>query len=123
MCSVSRALYVSTHRENWMIYAMNLYDIREGKEDTYREYMKRSVELMDGIDAEPVAAGHNPLKAMTGAPRGHFVVMKFGSMSDFDRLMDRQEENGINQLREESTTNYIWTLYEDWDIGSWLYSE
>tara|TARA_R110002073_G_scaffold216905_1_gene377088 strand:- start:324 stop:644 length:321 start_codon:yes stop_codon:yes gene_type:complete len=106
-----------------MIYAMNLYDIREGKEDTYREYMQRSVEVMAGIDVEPVASGHKPLKTMTGKSRGHFAVMKFGSMSDFDTLMERQEQNGINQLREESTTNYIWTLYEDWDIGAWLYSE
>jgi hypothetical protein len=53
-----------------MIFAMNLYDIVDGKEHMYKEYMKQSVELMDGIDAEPVAAGHNPRKELSGDTRG-----------------------------------------------------
>ena len=106
-----------------MIYAMNLYDIIDAKEEMYKEYMRQSVELMDGIDAEPVAAGHNPLKELVGDARGHFVIMKFGSMSDFDTLMERQEAGDVNKLREEATENYIWTMYDEWDIGSWLYSD
>lgn len=105
-----------------MIFAMNLYDIVEGKEDIYKEYMKQSVELMEGIDAEPVAAGHNPRKELSGETREHFVIMKFGSMKDFDSLMERQEANEVNKLREVSTENYIWTMYDEWDLGSWLYS-
>ena len=105
-----------------MIYAMNLYDIVEDKEEMYKEYMKRTVELMDGIDAEPVAAGHNPRKELSGETRGHFAIMKFGSMKDFDTLIERQEANGVDKLREASTEKYIWTMYEEWDIGSWLYS-
>lgn len=105
-----------------MIYAMNLYDLVEGKEDIYKEYMKRTVDLMDGIDAEPVAAGHNPRKELKGETRGHFAIMKFGSMKDFDTLMERQVANDIDKLREASTENYIWTMYEEWDIGTWLYS-
>jgi len=105
-----------------MIFAMNLYDIVEGKEELYKEYMKQSIELMDGIDAEPVAAGHNPRKALSGKARGHFVIMKFGSMQDFDTLMERQEANEVNTLREASAENYIWTMYDEWDLGSWLYS-
>jgi uncharacterized protein (DUF1330 family) len=106
-----------------MIFAMNLYDIVDGKEHIYKEYMKQSVELMDGIDAEPVAAGHNPRKELSGNTRGHFVIMKFGSMKDFDALMARQEASNVNKLREEATENYIWTMYDEWDIGAWLYSE
>lgn len=106
-----------------MIYAMNLYDIRKDKEDVYKQYMTRSIELMNGISVEQVASGHNPSKSLCGESRQHFVVMKFGSMDEFELLMRRQEESGVNLLREESTTNYIWTLYDNWDIGSWLYSE
>jgi hypothetical protein len=50
------------------------------------------------------------------------VIMKFSSMKGFDMLMERQEANDANKLREASTKNYIWTMYEDWDIGTWLYS-
>jgi hypothetical protein len=49
--------------------------------------------------------------------------MKFGSMKDFDALMARQEASDVNKLREEATENYIWTMYDEWDIGTWLYSE
>tara|TARA_B100001540_G_scaffold12936_1_gene11374 strand:- start:2001 stop:2321 length:321 start_codon:yes stop_codon:yes gene_type:complete len=105
-----------------MIYAMNLYDIRKGKEEIYKQYMTKSIELMDGISAELIASGHNPSKSLSGESRQHFVIMKFESMNEFEHLMSRQEESGVNLLREESTTNYIWTLYDEWDIGSWLYS-
>ncbi len=106
-----------------MIFALNLYDIIEGKEDVYKEYMKQSIELMDGIDAEPVAAGHKPCKELSGNTRQHFVVMKFGSMNDFETLMERQQASDVNKLREDATENYIWTMYEEWDMGTWLYSE
>lgn len=105
-----------------MVYAMNLYDIRAGKEDVYKEYMKRSAEVAVGIDAEPLIAGHSPLQTMVGKQRSHFAVVRFACKSDFEKLMDRHRETGINLLREEATENYIWTLYEDWDIGAWLKS-
>lgn len=106
-----------------MIYAMNLYDLVEGKEEMYREYMQRTAELMEGLDITPVAAGHNPRRSMSGEARGHFVIMKFGSMEDFEQMISRQDAESIGSLREESTENYIWTLYDEWDIGSWLFAE
>lgn len=104
-----------------MIYAMNLYDIIDDKEEMYKEYLKQSIELLEGIDAEPVVAGEKPLDSLYGQARQHFLIMKFGSKKDFDLLMQRQEEQQINELREQSTSNYIWTLYEEWDVGHWLY--
>ncbi len=106
-----------------MIYAMNLYDLKAGMEDTYREYMMKTAEIIADLDAEPVASGHKPIKTMTGEPRSHFVIIKFGSLDVFDAMIERQNEKAINRLREAATENYIWTLYEDWDIASWLFPE
>ena len=103
-----------------MIYVLNLYDIVDGKEETYKEYVRQSVLLMDGIEVEPVVACHKPLKEMSGNSRGHMIIARFGSMKDFDFFMERQEDKNIQNLREESTENYIWTMYEEWDLGAWL---
>lgn len=105
------------------VYALNLYDIIAGKEDTYREYMLQSATLMEGIDAEPVLACHNPVKAISGNTRKHMVVMKFASLQDFETLMSRQEEQSIGALRESSTSNYLWTIYEEWDVAAWLFPD
>ena len=106
-----------------MIYAMNLYDLIPGKEDSYREYMLKTAEIIADLDAEPVASGHKPIKTMTGEPRSHFVIIKFANLQVFETMIERQNAKAINLLREEATENYIWTLYEDWDIASWLFPD
>ena len=35
-------------------------------------------------------------------------------------FLDEAERQNIHSLRENSTTNYIWTLYEPWDIRKWV---
>ena len=38
-----------TWRTRWqVIYALNLYDIIEGKQDTYREYLRAPAPLLNG---------------------------------------------------------------------------
>jgi uncharacterized protein (DUF1330 family) len=103
-----------------MIYAMNLYDIIPGKEDMYREYVRRGSEFLAEIDAEQVAAGHHPGRGLKGKTRGHFVIMRFASIEEFDRAMAIMEEHDIHHLRENATENYIWTLFENWDMAAWL---
>ena len=106
-----------------MIYAMNLYDLKAGMEDTYREYMMKTAELIADLDAEPVVSGHQPIRTLAGEQRSHCVVIRFASREVFDTMIERQNQQGVNLLRERATENYIWTLYEDWDIASWLFPE
>jgi hypothetical protein len=103
-----------------MLYAVNLYDLVEGKENVYREYVRQTFPLTNGIDMEQIAAGCPPYNAIQGVARGHFIVIRFGSMDDFNTLMARQKANNVDKLREEATENYVWTLYQNWDIAHWL---
>ncbi|MCK9502888.1 MAG: DUF1330 domain-containing protein [Porticoccaceae bacterium] len=103
-----------------MIYAMNLYDLKEGKEEVYKEYLRRAIEVAGGGDMRPVAAGKLPIKTLNGQQRSNFIVMQFGSLEVFNTLMENAERADIHRLREEATDNYIWTLYENWDLASWI---
>lgn len=69
-----------------MIYALNLYDLVPGQEARYAEYQRRSAALI----AASVAA--------------------------FDRLHALLAEHDLHRLREVSTANYIWTLFEPWQL-------
>lgn len=99
-----------------MVYVINLFNIADGKENVYKEYVRKSVEITSDLDMERVASGNKLLKSMTGKPRSHFIVMKFGSINDFDQMVARQNKIGLDKMREESTEDYIWTVYENWDL-------
>ena len=38
----------------------------------------------------------------------------------FQEFLDAAETLNIHHLRENATKDYIWTLYEPWDIKSWV---
>ena len=48
------------------------------------------------------------------------IVVEFPSESVFQMFLDEGEQQGIHRLRENSTTDYIWTLYEPWDLRTWV---
>ncbi|GAB5380121.1 MAG: hypothetical protein Alis3KO_24300 [Aliiglaciecola sp.] len=103
-----------------MIYALNLYDIKEGKEAIYQQYVLKATAQLKGLDAKPVCSGTHPIRSLKGNTRQHMLVMGFGSEEDFDSFMQRLEANDLHSLRESSTENYIWTLFEHWDLKQWL---
>ena len=103
-----------------MVYALNTFDLVPGEEETYRQYMLQTAPLLADLDAKPVIAARNPLRSLHGETREFLLVMQFGSVADFETMLARQDEKEIGALRERATTNYIWTLYEEWDVGAWL---
>ncbi|MEM7411427.1 MAG: DUF1330 domain-containing protein [Myxococcota bacterium] len=106
-----------------MIYALNFFDLAPGAEDAYRRYMRETAPLLEGLDAQPVVAGHPPVRTLSGEGRQYLVVMRFGSLDDFETLMERQAEAGVGHLRERATRNYSWTVFREWDVASWLEAE
>jgi len=36
------------------------------------------------------------------------------------KILDEAEKENIHPLREQSTKDYIWTLYEHWNIREWV---
>ncbi|WJG09262.1 hypothetical protein [Aliiglaciecola sp. LCG003] len=103
-----------------MIYALNLYDIVEGEEDTYRQYVKLATQQLIDLDARPVCSGTNPVRSIKGNSRQHMLVMEFANQREFDRFMSRLKDQKLHMLRDTSTENHIWTLYENWNLKHWV---
>lgn len=99
-----------------MPYALNLFDIVPGQESTYREYLQGTYQQIQDLDAALVVAGHNPIRELRGEQRKNLMIVRFGTEADFATLMQRLQEKDLHRLREASTTNYIWTLFDDWDL-------
>ena len=48
------------------------------------------------------------------------IVVKFPSKEVFQEFLNEAEKQNIHRLRESSTKDYIWTLYEPWNIKAWV---
>jgi len=51
--------------------------------------------------------------------RQHFLLVQYpnqGAMDEFGRLTVEQD---ISKLRNEATRDYIWKLYQPWNLEEW----
>ena len=104
-----------------MPYALNLFNIIPGKEDQYRRYSVLAGKIIYGLGGRVIAAGHAPLRYLHGeVERRHMIVVEFPSEAVFQQFLDEAEKQGIHELREGATTDYVWTLFAQWDMRSWV---
>ena len=62
-----------------------------------------------------VSAGTGPLREMRGDTIRHqLIVVELRSLEVFERLLDVSENQNIHDVRENSTTDCVWTLYDAW---------
>jgi uncharacterized protein (DUF1330 family) len=106
-----------------MIYALNLFNLIPGKEDDYRDYSVRAGKIIYRLGGKVVSAGEGPLREMHGdRTRRQMIVVEFPSLEIFEQFIDEAETQNIHPLRENSTQDYIWTLYQPWDLRKWVNS-
>jgi uncharacterized protein (DUF1330 family) len=104
-----------------MIYALNLFNLIPGKENDYRDYSVKAGRIIFGLGGKVVSAGTGPLREMHGeTTRRQLIVVEFPSLEVFEQFIDEAENQNIHHLRENSTTDYIWTLYHPWDMKKWV---
>ena len=104
-----------------MIYALNVFNIIEGAEATYRQYSIKAGKIIYGLGGKVVSSGWNPIRNLHGEViRNYMIVVEFPSETVFQSFIEEAENQDIHSLRENSTTDYIWTLYEPWDIRDWV---
>jgi uncharacterized protein (DUF1330 family) len=104
-----------------MVYALNVFTLIAGKEDQYRDYSVRAGKIIYGYGGKVVACGHKPIRHMHGdVARRQFVVVEFPSEEIFQKMIDDMDRDNIHHLRETATQDYIWTLYEPWDLRAWV---
>ena len=106
-----------------MIYALNVFNLIPGKENDYRDYSVKAGKIIYGLGGKVVSAGAGPLREMHGdRRRGRMIVVEFPSIEVFEQFIDEAQTQNIHPLRENSTSDYIWTLYEPWDLKKWVNS-
>ena len=106
-----------------MIYALNVFNLIPGKENDYRDYSVKAGRIIYGLGGKVVSAGFGPLREMHGdRTRGRMIVVEFPTIEVFEQFIDEAETQNIHPLRENSTSDYIWTLYEPWDLKNWVNS-
>jgi uncharacterized protein (DUF1330 family) len=106
-----------------MIYALNVFNLIPGREDDYRDYSAKAGRIIFGLGGRVVSAGSGPLREMHGdITRRQMIVVEFPSIEVFEQFIDEAETQNIHPLREDSTSDYIWTLYEPWDLKKWVNS-
>ena len=104
-----------------MIYALNVFNLIPGREDDYRDYSVRAGKIIRRLGGTVVSAGSGPLRELHGdRTRRQMIVVEFPSVEVFEQFIDEAETQNIHHLRENSTTDYIWTLYESWDVKKWV---
>ena len=106
-----------------MIYALNVFNLLPGKENDYREYSVKAGRIIYGLGGRVVNSGNGVLREMHGdRTRRQMIVVEFPSLEVFEQFIDEAENQNIHPLREDSTADYIWTLYEPWDMKKWVNS-
>ena len=104
-----------------MIYALNLFNLVHGKEDLYRDYSVKAGKIIYGLGGRVVSSGYKPIRYLKGdVNREQFIIVEFPSEEVFEQFHSEAEQRGIHRLREESTSDYIWTLFEPWDLREWV---
>jgi pimeloyl-ACP methyl ester carboxylesterase len=104
-----------------MLYALNLFNFVPGKEDQYRRYSVLAGKIIYGLGGRVIAAGHTPLRYLHGdVERRQMIVVEFPSEEAFRKFLDEGEREQIHELREGATCDYIWTLFEYWDMRAWV---
>lgn len=104
-----------------MIYALNVFNFVPGKEAEYADYSVKAGRIIYGLGGRVVASGHKPLRALqTDRQREQFIVVEFPSPEAFAAFHEEAERQDIHRLREGATTDYIWVLFEPWDLRQWV---
>jgi len=104
-----------------MIYALNVFNLKPENEEDYKKYSIKAGKIIYSKDGKVVSSGWKPIRNIHGdIKREYMVVVEFPNEKIFQEFLDEAEKENIHPLREESTKDYIWTLYEHWNIREWV---
>ena len=104
-----------------MPYALNVFNLLPGRENEYRDYSVKAGKIIYGKGGRVVASGWNPIRNIHGdVERRYMIIVEFPSEEVFQAFIDEADKQEIHHLRENACTDYIWTLYDDWDVRAWV---
>ena len=104
-----------------MVYALNVFNLVSSKENLYREYSVKAGQIIYSKGGKVISSACNPIRKLKGdIDRRYMIVVEFPSKKVFQEFLEEAENQNIHRLRESSTKDYIWTLYEPWNIKAWV---
>ena len=104
-----------------MILALNVFNLSKNKEHLYKEYSIKAGKIIYSKGGKVISSGCNPIRKLkSDVLRNYFIIVEFPSEKVFQNFLDEGEKQNIHSLREDSTSEYIWTLYENWNIKNWV---
>ena len=104
-----------------MVYALNVFNLLSSRENDYKDYSIKAGKIIYGKGGRVIVSGWKPIRKIHGdTERKYMIVVEFPSENVFQDFLDEAENQKIHSLREESTSDYIWTLYESWNIKEWV---
>ena len=104
-----------------MVYALNVFNLVSSKENLYREYSVKAGKIIYSKGGKVISSACNPIRKLKGdIDRRYMIVVEFPSKKVFQEFLEEAENQNIHRLRESSTKDYIWTLYEPWNIKAWV---
>jgi len=100
-----------------MIYALKVFNLVPGRQSDYRDYSVKASWILDRLGGRVVSAGTGPLRKMHGdRTRRQMIVVEFPGIEAFRRFIDEAGNLNVHALREDSTSGYVWPLYEPCDL-------
>ena len=107
--------------DKFMVFALNVFNLITSKEDDYKKYSVKAGKIIYGLGGKVVSSGWSPIRNIHGdIERKYMIVVEFPSEKVFQNFLDEASAQEIHDLRENSTKDYIWTLYKQWDIKAWV---
>ncbi|MCE5276984.1 MAG: DUF1330 domain-containing protein [Planctomycetaceae bacterium] len=98
-----------------MVVVVNLFDIIEGKEKQYAEYLRRVQPILDRYGASVVLYGLTRMVYMGGCTQRYCGLIQYKSLADLRKLSHDPEFLEIRPLRDNSTKNYVLTAVENFE--------
>ncbi|MFP4355641.1 MAG: DUF1330 domain-containing protein [Phycisphaerae bacterium] len=98
-----------------MIVVLNLFDVIEGRQAQYAEYLRRVQPLLDKYGAKVLLYGQTRAVYMGPCQQQFCGLIAYESLASLRALSHDPEFNEIRPLRDSSTTNYVLTAIENFD--------
>ncbi len=98
-----------------MVVVLNLFDIVEGREKQYAEYLRRVQPILDRFGAKVLLYGLTRMIYMGNCSQRYCGMIAYNGLDDLRKLSHDPEFIKIRPLRDGSTKNYILTAIEGFE--------
>ena len=98
-----------------MIVVLNLFDIVEGRESQYAEYLRRVQPILDRYGARILLYGMTKMIYMGDCTQEFCGLIAYPNLGELRALSHDSDFLAIRPLRDDSTKNYVLTAIDSFE--------